>query len=166
MPTIWFLDTSSLISIRSEFSRVNVRKVLAGLTALLDEGRLFFPKELVDELKRYGGEDNPALDWARDNEAKVMRRQPSLQTVKEVLADVPEVLDATKDSSIEEADSYVLAMAVESLRQGEDARVVSEEFKTTTNKMPLGSAAGALRIPSVSLRTMLKREKILDFEKR
>jgi hypothetical protein len=46
---------------------------------------------------------------------------------------------------------------------GQDARVVTEEFRTTVAKMPLGSAAGYLRIPSVSIRAMLKFEGIMEF---
>jgi len=79
-----------------------------------------------------------------------------------VLAQVPEVVDAEKEG-VEEADPYVLAMAHRILADGGDARIVTEEFKTTVEKMPLGSAAGYLRIPSVSLRTMLKFEGILEY---
>ena len=78
-----------------------------------------------------------------------------------VLAEVPEVLDPDKEG-VEEADPYVLAMALE-LRDDRDMRVVTEEFKTTTRKMPLGSAAGYLGIPSVSLKTLVKFEGIAEF---
>ena len=79
-----------------------------------------------------------------------------------LLAVVPEVLDAAKEG-VEEADCYVLALAYRLLLNGEDARVVTEEHKTTVAKMPSGSAAGYLRIPSMSLRAMLKFEGILEF---
>jgi hypothetical protein len=82
--------------------------------------------------------------------------------VAAVLAEVPEVIDVDKEG-VEEADAYVLALALRLTRDGQDARVVTEEFKTTVAKMPLGSAAGYLRIPSMSIRTMLKFEGIMDF---
>lgn len=82
--------------------------------------------------------------------------------MKTVQQHVPEVLDPDKEG-IEEADSYVLAMAYRLVADGIDGRIVTEEFKTTVAKMPLGSAAGYLRIPSVSLRTMLKFENILEY---
>jgi integrase len=58
----------------------------------------------------------------------------------------------------------VLALARRLTADGEDARVVTEEFKTTAAKMPLGSAAGYLRIPSISIRAMLKLEGIMEFQ--
>jgi len=79
-----------------------------------------------------------------------------------VLAEVPEVIDPDKEG-VEEADAYVLALARRLTLNGEDARVVTEEFKTTVAKMPLGSATGYLRIPSVSIRAMLKFERIMEF---
>ena len=159
---IWCLDTSSLISVRSQFSRDDRQTVLAGLSALVTEGRLRFPREVVVELQRYEGADNPALNWAEAHQGTATQSQPSFEDVAAVLAQVPEVLDAEKEG-VEEADAYVLALAYRLMTDGEDARVVTEEFKTTVSKMPLCSAAGYLGIPSVSLRAMLKFEGITSF---
>jgi hypothetical protein len=100
------------------------------------------------------------LQWAKANEDGIC--PVDLNILCEVLLEVPEVLDPDKEG-VEEADPYVLAVAVGLLREGHDARVVTEEFKTTGSKMNLGSAAGYLRIPSVSLRTLLKFENIVEF---
>jgi hypothetical protein len=159
---IWCIDTSSLIVIRSQFSREARGTVLNGLTTLVHAGRLRFPREVVTELDRYEGADNPARQWAQAHQGAATQFQPSFDDVAAVLAEVPEVLDADKEG-VEEADSYVLALAYRLVVDGEDARLVTEEFKTTAAKMPLGSAAGYLRIPSVSLRTMLKFEGIIEF---
>ena len=161
LPT-WVFDTSSLIIARSLFSRDEYSAIMTRLAKPLVEGRLVFPREVVAELERYAGADKPALDWARLHQAVATASQPSFTSVRDVLAQVPEVLDPDKEG-VEEADSYVLAMALELLISGTDVRVVTEEFKTTTKKMPLGSAAGFLRIPSVSLKTMLKFEGITPF---
>jgi hypothetical protein len=159
---IWCIDTSSIISLRSQFSRENHRKILDGLSELVADGRLRFPREVVGELERYEGADNPALNWAQARQGAATQLQPSFDDVAAVLAEVPEVIDVDKEG-VEEADAYVLALALRLTRDGQDARVVTEEFKTTVAKMPLGSAAGYLRIPSVSIRTMLKFEGIMDF---
>ncbi|MEQ1761207.1 MAG: hypothetical protein ABL986_23100 [Vicinamibacterales bacterium] len=82
---------------------------------------------------------------------------------QEVLSQVPEVLDPDKEGT-EEADSYLLAMALELRAETVDARIVTEEFKTSGAKMNLGSAAGALGIASVSIRTMLNAEGIVAFQ--
>jgi hypothetical protein len=159
---IWCLDTSSLISLRSQFSRENRKIVLDGLSNLVAAGRLCFPRELVSELERYEGSENPALKWAQAHQGTATQRQPSFEAVQAVLAEVPEIIDADKEG-VEEADAYVLAIARSLTLDGEDARVVTEEFKTTVAKMPLGSAAGYLRIPSMSIRAMLKFEDIMKF---
>lgn len=158
---VWVVDSSSLILARSLYSRTDHTKALDGLGRLVDDGRLVYPREVIGELDRYAGATNPALAWAKQHQAAATARQPSFDRVAEVLARVPEVLDADKEG-IEEADPYVLAMA-EDLRAEHDVRVVTEEFKTTTAKMPLGSAAGYLGIPSVSLKTLLKFEDIAEF---
>jgi len=134
--------------------------MLAALTDLIAAGRLRFPPEVVGELERYEGKENLALTWAKQNSDGV--HAPNLNLVAEVLEAVPEVLDPDKEG-VEEADPYVLAIGLEVLREGHDARIVTEEFKTTVAKMDLGSAAGYLRLPSVSLRTMLKFERIREF---
>src|SRR5437868_14662453 len=159
---IWCLDTSSLISLRSQFSREDHKAILNGLSNLVAAARLCFPREVVGELGRYEGADNPALKCAQAHQGTATQRQPSFEDVAMVLAQVPEVVDADKEG-VEEADAYVLALAYRLTLDGQDARVVTEEFKTTVAKMPLGSAAGYLRIPSISIRAMLKFEDIMKF---
>ena len=159
---VWCIDTSSLIIVRSQFSRDERDAIFSALSALVRGGRLRFPKQLVTELERYLGRDNPALEWVAAEQGTASSIAPSPEEVEAVLAQVPEVIDAEKEG-VDEADPYVLAIASRIIAGGGDARVVTEEFKGTTEKMPLGSAAGYLRIPSMTLRTMLKFEGILEY---
>lgn len=161
---IWCLDTSSLICIRTvQLTREQQRTVYAGLSTLVEKGSLRFPREMVTELERYQGPDNTAFEWAKAHPNGIL--PTDYAAVASVLQEVPEVIDPDKEGT-EEADPYVLAIAYASRLADIDARIVTEEFKTTTAKMNLGSAAGYLGIPSVSLRTMLKFEKILDWPQR
>ncbi len=160
---VWALDTSSLIALRSTYSRARHAEILAALTGLVSEGRLVFPKAVVEELERYAGRDNPALLWAKAQAGAAAAREPSWQSVKDVLSQVPEVLDPDKEGT-EEADPYLLAMVLELRSEAIDARIVTEEFKTSGAKMNLGSAAGALGFASVSIRTMLSLEGIVAFQ--
>jgi hypothetical protein len=64
--------------------------------------------------------------------------------VQAVLSAVPEVLDPEKDGT-EEADPYVLAMAVALQTAGNDVRVITEDVKATGAKMSLAGAAAFLR---------------------
>ena len=56
----WVVDTSSRIAIRSLFSCSDRVTVMEGLTTLLTAARLMFPREVVAELERYAGPENPA----------------------------------------------------------------------------------------------------------
>jgi hypothetical protein len=159
---VWVLDTSGLIRLRSEVSKEQRSLVERELTRLVNTGRLLFVVQSVKELQRYQGTDNPARIWAEQNQGTGAARQPSLDTVKHVLAQVPEVLDTDKVGE-EEADPYILAIALELKSEGADARIVTNESRTTGPKMPLASAAGYLNIASVSLRTMLKFERIITY---
>jgi len=122
-----------------------------------------FPRQVLGELERVAdpfGPDQQYL-WAKRNQATACENDPSLESVKAVLAVVPRVLDPDKDAGAEEADPYVLAKAHELRRDGTDARIVTEEKNDTPRKMSLRTASGLLGIPSVPLRAFLEFEGIL-----
>src|SRR5438034_90749 len=54
-----------------------------------------------------------SFKWAQENAPIATAAGPSLEEVKSVLAVTPKVLDPKKDVGAEEADAYVLALAVE-----------------------------------------------------
>ena len=124
-PPVWCIDTSSIISLRSQFSREDHRRILDGLSNLVAAGRLSFPREVVAELERYEGANNSALKWAQAHQGTATQLQPLFEDVAAVLAEVPEGIDADKEG-VEEADAYVLALAHRLMLDGEDARVVTE----------------------------------------
>jgi hypothetical protein len=61
---------------------------------------------------------------------------------------------------VDEADPYVLALAVRLRGGGHDARVVVQETKDTSKKLSLNTACGILGIPSVPLLGLLRAEGI------
>ncbi len=158
---IWTIDTSSIIAIR-RLENKNKRKIFSQMEGLVHEGRLVFPKEVVKELKRFADKVSPddQYDWAARQESEACRNEPSLELVRDVLRDVPKVLDPDKDTGAEEADPYVLAMASDLRSKGLDARVVTEESKDTPRKMSLSTAAGVLGLASVPLKAFLEFEGI------
>jgi hypothetical protein len=79
--------------------------------------------------------------------------------VQRVLAVVPSVLDADKDTGVEEADPYVLALASQLHNQGKEVRIVTEDARDT--QMSLRTAAGLLGIPSVPLKAFLDFARII-----
>jgi len=159
---IWVVDTSSIIAIRRSIENARRQSVFASMGALVMNGRLVYPKQVVDELERAADprSPDPQYLWAKQHEAKAMDRAPSLEEIKDVLAIVPTVLDPDKDTGAEEADPYLLAVAVRLRAEGKDARVITEETKDTPRKMSLRTAAGLLGVPSVPLTAFLGFEGI------
>jgi hypothetical protein len=161
-PIIWILDTSSIIEIRRSVEAVRRNSVFSGMSGLVGNDRILFPKQVLDELERAADPKSPdaQLLWARQHKDKANAHDPSLLEVRDVLAVVPQVLDPDKDSGAEEADPYLLAMGVHLRAEGSDARVVTQETKDTPRKMSLNTACGLLGIPSVPLSAFLLFEKI------
>ena len=156
---IWVLDTCSIIEVRRSTQKSNRAQIFQRMTRLVTEGRLVYPPEVVTELKRYA---DTQLAWAEQNASTAHSNgRCSLVDVKEILAEVPEVLDPDKDSGQDEADPYVLAVARNLRKDGRDARVITEERRDTNKKMSVNTAAGILGIPSVPLVAFLKVEKII-----
>lgn len=137
---IWVFDTSGLIELNG-VPRAERQAILSTLTELVKEGRLRMPKQVVDELKR--GSDE-LVEWAKKVEAEAALGSPSFDEVQAVLAVVPDVLDPQKDFGADEADPYVLAMAVKLKTTEADVRIVTQETKDRPGKTSLRTAAGIL----------------------
>jgi hypothetical protein len=160
---VWVIDTSSIIEVRRAVAVAVRKKIFAGLTQLVIDQRLVYPPEVLDELERNTDLKNPdeQYQWCKSNATAAHTRATcSHDDVKGVLAEVPTVLDPEKESGVEEAESYVLAVARKLRAAGVDARVVTQETKDTPMKMSMSTAAGVLGIPCVPLRAFLAAESI------
>lgn len=98
---------------------------------------------------------HPPLAWALSVEG-VAESNPAWETVKEVLAEVGDVLDKDKPTTVDEADPYILARALELQREGRRVRVITEETRNRPNKLALATAAGLLGLAAVTLLPFLK----------
>lgn len=160
---IWVVDTSSVAEVRRSIENTRKKEVFESMSILVDAGRIVFPKQVVDELERVADPHSPdaQYQWAKQNEAKAAEYAPSFEQVKDVLAAVPRVLDPEKDAGAEEADPYLLALAVRLRAEGKDARIVTEEIRDRPRKMSLNTACGLVGVPSVPLRAFLQFEGII-----
>jgi rRNA maturation endonuclease Nob1 len=160
---IWVVDTSSVAEIRRSIENTRKKNVFESMSTLVHDGKIVFPKQVVGELKRAADPDSPDAQylWAKQHEGKATAHAPSLEEVKNVLAAVPRVLDPDKDAGAEEADPYLLALAVRLRAEGKDARIVTEEIRDTPRKMSLNTACGLVGVPSVPLKAFLHFEGII-----
>jgi hypothetical protein len=154
---VWIIDTSSIAQVRRSIANPRKSAVFEQMGKLVEEGRLAFPAEVVEELERGADPATPDQQflWAKKYKAHSAQNQPTLEQVKEVLSVVPTVLDPDKDTGAEEADPYLLAMALHLRDLGRDARIVTEEVRDYPRKMSLNTAAGLLGVPSVNLMAFL-----------
>lgn len=153
----WVFDSSAIIQIKSAIPFSERPHVFASMARLVNQGRLRFPARVLDELSRHR---DHAHEWAKQHASAASEGEPTLGEVKDVLAVVPDIIDPEKDSGVDEADPYVLAMAVRLRASGVDARVVTQETRDFPTKLSLNTAAGVLGIPSVPLRGFLRAEDI------
>lgn len=160
---IWVIDTSSVAEVRRSVANTQKPHVFSSMSSLVAAGRLVYPKQLVDELRRYADPDAPDAQylWAKQEETRAANGITTMEELKTVLAAVPKVLDPDKDAGADEADPYVLAMAVRLRLEGKDARVITQEKHDTPKKVSLRTAAGLLGVPAVPLQAFLEFEGIL-----
>ena len=160
----WVIDTCSIIQVRRTPTSQR-QKIFQEMARLVTEGRLAYPPQVVAELERSAEAKTPdrQFAWAKQNASTAHSNGScSLDDVKEVLAEVPRVLDPDKDAGRDEADPYVLATAMKLRNEETDARVVTEERRDTDKKMSVNTAAGILGLPSVPLLAFLQAEKIIS----
>jgi hypothetical protein len=157
-PVVYVLDTSSCCEVRRQ-PNADKPAIFDRLTKLVQAGRLVYPPQVVNEMKRAvdaKGETDRQYEWAKANEDQATPGATvTFDEVKEVLEIVPDVLDPLKDAGVEEADPYVLAAAMKLKNAGIDVRIVTQEKNDTPTKMSISTAAGILGIPAMPLRGLL-----------
>lgn len=104
---------------------------------------------------------DPIYRWAKKNQAKATRHGVQFGMVKEILAhpQVSRVVDPDK-AGVEEADPYVLALAVYLKREGYDVTVLTEETKNRPDKLSMNTACGLLRLWCLSIEPFLVERNI------
>ncbi len=81
-------------------------------------------------------------------------------TIRKVLAKVPELLDV--DNPNEQADCYVLAVAVDLNVGGFDVCVVTDDRRDKGQHISLATATGMFRLPNVPLHAFVRGEGLLE----
>jgi uncharacterized protein DUF4411 len=164
---VFVIDTSSIIQVRQILAQqtpAKVTAVYAELIKLAMSGVLRYPRGVIDEInvgptKAASGSD-PAHSWAVACEGLAVPNHDVIAEAKEVLQEVPDLLDASKTSTTDEADPYVVGLALKLSRENSTVTVITEEMRDSPHKTSMSSACGIMRIPSISVRVFLARRKI------
>ena len=100
------------------------------------------------------------FQWAKKNQVRATRYGPQFEKVREVLAhpQVRNILDPDK-TGVEEADPYVLGLAMYLKDQG-DVTVITEERRDRPGKLSMNTACGLLRVYCLSMEPFLAEQGI------
>ena len=160
------IDTSSILEIRRSFEKTIQHKIYSDLTKLVETNSLVFPTEVYDELERYSDTSKDftgsPFEWAKKNKTLATRFGRRYEELKEVLRhpQTHSILDSEK-IGVEEADSYVLSLALFLMKKGDQVRVITEEGKDRPNKLSLNTACVLLKISCGPIEQFLIQRNIL-----
>lgn len=158
---IYVMDTSGLLDLKRDLSqepKEEKERVWKAVRERMDRGNVVFPVHVLWELKRHHHETEKD-DWpyetvaaADPDKAMPFSDMDMTSEVRRVLASCSAVLDAKKASGADEADPWVVAMALKLVEDGERVVVVSDDRKDTVVKMSLRTACGIHGIGTISAR--------------
>ena len=158
---IYVMDTSGLLDLKRDLSQETKQekeRVWTSVGGRMDRGNVVFPVHVLWELKRYHRETEKD-DWpyetvaaANPDKAMPFTDMEMTNEVRRVLASCSAVLDAQKASGEDEADPWVVAMALKLVEDGERVVVVCDDRKDTAVKMSLRTACGIHGIGTISAR--------------
>ena len=154
---VWVVDTCSIIEVRRCAPKADQPRIYLALTELVVAGHLVFPREVYGELERDNTPRRIDLPfaWGKKNVDIAARHGTDFEMVRNVLAKTPRVLDHEKPAGADEADPYVLAVALMLRAAGHETTVITEERKDRPQKMSLNTACGLHRLVCVPIMAFL-----------
>lgn len=161
-PQLWVVDSSSVICVREKYSAAKEKQVFDQLSDYANRGKMLFPPEVCGELERGAeSETNPdaALRWVRAHKDQC-ERAATPENIRRVLAKVPELIDV--DSPNEQADPYVLAVAVDLQISGFRVCIITDDRKDKPKKLSLATAGGIFMVATVPLLGFMRGEGLLE----
>ena len=156
---VWVIDSSSIIAVREQVSRVHERKVFNALSSLTNGSRLHWPPEVTQEVEAALIADS-AVAWVKAHRESG-ERTPQMETVKSVLRKAPLLVDP--EAMREQADTYVVAVALEMASDdlfAPTVTIITEDRRDKPAKLSLATAAGLHGIPTIPLRAFLSSQQI------
>lgn len=105
------IDTNALIDLwRRRYAPDVFRSLWKNLENLISEGRLIAPREVLNELEKYGDKNDELLKWAKKHKEMFKDLDyDQLNQVRDILKHFPTFVDTNKTTP--EADPFVIALA-------------------------------------------------------
>lgn len=149
---VWILDTSALVEAKFALSVADQWQTFKLLEYMVRAGTVAMPRLVIREISEIAHPDLPGA-WApgvRDIQQHPL--DPEWEHVQRVMAEAGDVIDPNKAK--EDADPYVLALALQLVGQGHDVCVVTED-RVDRNRIAVTTACDRLSIPHCSVRDFL-----------
>ena len=150
---VFVLDASAIIQIKQDVHVTHQWGLFRHLEIKFQSGEIAFPPQISAELRRAPHPDAPGV-WACGME---MLRPKGFDVVQfevyleQVMSIAPDVIDPKKGDDEEDADPYVLALALEQRSLGREVKVVTIDRNDYADHIALTTACDRLGIGHLSL---------------
>lgn len=155
---VWVIDTSAILQVRRMYDpdvpethhrrhrdKSYCVQVLQHLTQLVADGHLVFPKQVRDELHKPASNDL-ASQWVHHCAPLRRHNEPAQASLRHLLSQFPNLVDYRK--SMDDADPYVVAQAIELQSAAILAAVVTED-RRDRRSTSITTACRGLGIPCI-----------------
>lgn len=150
---LYVVDTATLLTIQNE--RSDASECFDGMTDLVQESRLCFPAEVVEELGRLARGEQ-ALVWAKAVAASRCNKGAPYSFTSWVLESCSGLVDETALATQEPAAPFVAAQAVQIRAEDNEVFVVTEDIREKPTRLCLRQACEQLDLPSMRLEEFLE----------
>ena len=123
--------------------------------SVIDTSSILLVRRTVVRANQAGVFHDLPLSWALSNSAQATRIDVPFETLKDVISRVSDIFDPEKPG-VDEADPYVLALAMHLRSQGLSVTVLTEERKDRPNKVSMNTACGGLGLVCLPMERFLR----------
>ena len=150
---VWVLDTSFLIRSKREISIYRQWEAFKLLETMAEGGRIAMPDQVIDEITNTKHPDLPGA-WAPGVRPKIRLARRAADRYQERVMEVASgVIDQKKRG--EDADPYVLALALQFQAEGHAVCIVAEDF-VDRHRLSMATACRRLGLAWTSTRPFLE----------
>jgi hypothetical protein len=151
---VWVLDTSALVNFKVLISAAEQWQAFRELERLVEQGRIAMPRQVIREASEIAHPDVPGA-WAAGVRSRLLYPlDADYGHVQRVMRDAGDVLDPNK--ATEDADPYVLALALQIQAAGRRSVVVTDdEVDRAPIKISMATACSRLGVDRTDSRTFL-----------